>query len=286
MRNCLKTQLKESVQNNNLKYLGMFPAITKTTGGSIKIYAKAGTKVKSSTSFVVKSADGSTTIASNVTEYVLPTQDGYRIVSTVDMQKFYFDTYTIWMFSSEDSNWVLQPIVLNISDMAYYLSKIEPSELDYMKDINFTGLISGSLVAKDSILFQKIKKFKYVNYNKDISDINYNLDLTNVTNNGLEELTIMFNSATYNFETVTAKNLIILNLAGCMNTYGDLKVWAERMHSLGRTSGSCHVSYTDSYGRFAKVTWNGKDLYSTTQAYEPYIVFTQEGVAIQANAPS
>ena len=286
MGNCLKTQLKESVQNENLNYLGMFPIIIKNSGNLVRLYAPSGYKVKSYSPFNVTSENGSS-IASNVTEYTNPSQGYLNIVSTINNQKVFLDSYSLFSMVSETTSYVSQPISVDISDMKYvYATTPHSTDLDYLFEIIINGEIHGKLLAKDSPLFKNVTKFSYRNYTSALNEVSYYIDLTGLSTDYLKNLDIMLNKATFNFETVTAKNLRRLNVGGCINVYGDLKVWAERMHSLGRKSGFCEVNLTTPMSDMANLTWNGQNLYSVLHAWGGYIIFTEEGVSIQSSAPS
>jgi hypothetical protein len=161
---------------------------------------------------------------------------------------------------------------LDIADLKFLQPSISSGFLTILLGSNNNELY-GSLNIQDIENINVLKHIRLINSSTATEP--FIVDINELDASELETLEVAYTSAICNVETINTPKLTTLNVAGCTNYTGDLKVWAANMwnNGNGRTSGKCRVSYTDASSISAKVTWDGQSLYAASGMYNPYIHF-------------
>ena len=272
--NCLVTKLKGVVDNDNLKKFGVFQFVLKGDGTGLQYQCKAGAKVNCSKAFSIQ--DGGTVIATNVNSFVAPRDGTYALINLYNGDcDFEYDKYKSINFVTFDAGGANAKSVssLDIADLKFLQPSLSSGFLSISTRDSNDNELYGSL---------KIQDIEYINVLKLIRLINsptatepFIVDINELDAPELETLDVRYTSAVCNVETINTPKLTTLNVTGCINYTGDLKVWAANMwnNGNGRTSGKCRVSYIDASAIPAKVTWDGQSLYAASGVYSPYIHF-------------
>lgn len=268
MGTCLVTKLKSDISDDTLERFGMFEFLATNTNRCF-VGLGVGDHITSDKSFNVGSAGS----ASNVTEYTVQTAGTYSITPINANTNFCISKYNISTFNS-----------YTLSGAYNALEVKDVSQLIYVKNsFVVKGIFHGTFNLSNIQHKDTITDIKF-EWTGTFSDYKVILDssssfpaLTGFTIQGM-------NSQAVNIENLIAPNLTSLNIPQLANVTGDLKTWAENMHSLGRNSGYCFVNAATGSGA-AGVKWNGQSLYNASGSYNPYIVFSAGGVSISATRP-
>lgn len=291
--NCLVTKLKTAVDNSNLETFGMID-IKLSCPVDITLQfglAPGGTvKCKGSTFKIISSG---IIWADHVSEWTNNNKNGTSTItiyaaSDITLQIDKYKTYRITLYDNIGVTSGVFDIYANLSDFSYYsanyINNLNNTSISLQNTNNSTGHnhISGHL-SLNSIPRPEEMSGLSINNNK--SDTVCSVDFENVSLPNLITFMLNYTDSVGNIENLDAHRLNSINVVGSKGISGDLKVWAQKMWSKGRTSGSTYILFTDNNGNSANVTWDGQNIYQAIGSYSPYIVFTTEGVSISATKP-
>lgn len=283
--NCLITKLKSTVEGN-LPKLGTleYQIVNNASDNEVgfKIGLVKGGFIKSDNIVFDVTKNDYTGRISNVSEFIAPSTELFIIIpknlTGGETMNFNVDIYRTYSLSRNTGSTNFKTMVVpDISQLKYY---------GYYKDGNYNLVLSqeykecyyqGSLKAADMV---KINSFKRIQISGLYGNDDLYFDCGNINSEVLESLNFSFTNSAFNIESIIAPNLKDFGCVGTRNVSGDLKTWAENMHSLGRTSGTCAVSQVDALGHYSTMVWGGQRIDIAANRINPTITFTSEGVSI------
>lgn len=273
MNDCLKTQLKGTVNNENLPYFGMIKVGAKATGANAGFIISCGwnkkVEIKSSTPFSVWNFNNDTKgteLASNVTYYEWTNNNasfGNAFISVPNDGNTH--TYHI-------SKYVISALMqINMLGASLNCNLfVDCEDLEYNENYAYMCFtVNGQI---NDIPSANIRRLGFIKSGTS-AEINSNAtgNLTSVFNNNVIRLANVPDNCSMNIDELTGQcgtYLTELYMQNCRNVHGDVWNWCERIFEAGKVSGTISIA---GYNSSAKL--NGADF----PAGMVNITFTAEG---------